>query len=121
MSTAPAQRRRQRDRAAGLDDELEVAEGEGDRGGRLGVADRDAASRRRAQDAEGQRRHHQRLQRVADRRAGVVDGDDRAAGEAARDIVIAFGLDDDDRQPRAERERRSPARRRRSRRARGRR
>ena len=58
--------RGERDRAAGLDHELQFGECEGDGGGDLGIARDDAGSDQRLIDGEGEFAWHARHQRVAD-------------------------------------------------------
>ena len=100
----PAERRCQRHGAAGFEHQLELGERKRHRGEHLRLAHRDAARAVRAEDAEGQRAGDQRLQRIAQRRAGIVDRQDRPGGKAARDVVIAMRLDRHHRQPRPQRD-----------------
>ena len=79
-----------------------MAEREGDRSGGFGVGNGDARRADRTKQVEGQRRHDKRLQRIADRRAGRLDGYDDAAGKTACHVVVAGRLDGNDRQPRPE-------------------
>src|SRR6266581_4043202 len=86
------QQRGERDRAARLDHEFELAEREGDRGGDLGIADGDALADQRAIDRERHLSRHARQQCVANRSGDARVGLAAAALERARVIVEPLRL-----------------------------
>ena len=96
------EQRRERDRAAGLDDQLEMAEGEGHRTPRVVVGGREAARDEAPVEREGQLARRRRQQRIADRAALRRVALALARGERAERVVEARGLDREHLDARAE-------------------